>query len=317
MMTNFALSAIGLAVGTIGLVHAKVKISSVLVHHATHGKGFKRPKINRILAETMSILVLSTPFKEYKRVHDGHHRNSTFASIEDEEARYLFDLGFQPGTPQAELWRTFYRTLWSPRFHAASILTRLRQNFVRGPLARAVAAWAFWITVLSAATWSGWLLSLLLGVLVPILVGGNIGSFLELASRHRWLVTPESGARRQFALSHGRLLVPRALEEGAGTRARMRWLMDVFVALMSRLMVVPGDLNWHIAHHIGLIPAVKHKQPPWTDAASAYSKQFWDDEQVRSQSYGSILQAVGAWFAALEVEPRVDADADREVRRQG
>jgi hypothetical protein len=308
MSTTFVLSVLGQTIGTIGLVHAKVKISSVLVHYATHGKGLKQPMLSRALAEAMSIFVLSTPFKEYKRVHDGHHRNSSFASMADEEARYLFDLGFRPGTPQADLWRTFWQTLWSPSFHAKAISVRLRQNFVREPLARAFAAWAFWLAVLSGTAYAGWLPALLLGVLVPIFIGGNIGSFLELVSRHRWLVTPEKGVRRQFALSHGRFLAPIPPARGAGARVWMRWMMDVIASAMGRLMVVPGDLNWHIAHHIGLAPAVRHAQPPWTDAASAYSAQYWSDEHLRTQSHESILQAVGSWFGALEAEPREAAD---------
>lgn len=307
MSYTFALSIVGLAAGAVGLIHAKVKISSVLVHHATHGKGLQQPTANRMLAEGMSILVVSTPFKEYKRVHDGHHRNSSFASVTDEEALYLFDLGFRPGRSQAELWRTFWRTLRSPRFHARAISTRLRQNFAQGPLARLVAAWMFWAAVLSGAAMFGWLWPLMLGVLVPIFIGGNIGSFLELASRHRWLVTPKAGARRQFALSHGRFLTPKPPEKDASVWAYVCWWLDVLVASMSRLMVIPGDLNWHIAHHIGLLPAMPHRPPPWTDAASAYSMQFWDDAQLKSQSHGSILQAVGAWFVALEAETPIVA----------
>jgi hypothetical protein len=65
----------------------------------------------------------------------------------------------------------------------------------------------------------------------------------------------------------------------------------LLVASMSRLMVVPGDLNWHI---IGLLPAVRHGQPPWT-MPPVPTVRFWDYARLKSQSHGFILHGVGAW----------------------
>lgn len=295
------LSILGAIVAAIALVHVKVKVSSVLVHHATHGKGLKNPLGNRVIAEAMSILVLSTPFAEYKRVHDKHHPISSFASMRDEEAYYLYKLGFQPGTPHAHLWRVFWRTLWSPCFHIHMIMQRLHLNFgYNGSLWRRVITWGFWLSVVASAAYASVLPGLLVGVLLPLLVGGNIASFLELASRHRWLVTPPAGARRQFALSHGRFLAPMP-PKSKNLMIWVRWLQLVLMAVIARLTVVPTDLVWHIAHHIGLQPALRD-QPAWTDAASAYSALFWLDQGLKVQAHNSILGAIDAWFIALAAE---------------
>lgn len=304
MSATLALSALGLLVASIGVVHAKVKISSVLVHHATHGKGLKDAKANRLMAEALSVIALTTPFDEYKRVHNIHH-GKRFAGMEDEEALFLNGLGFRPGVPREQLWKIFWKTLFSPRFHFALTKARLAANFTQATAWHNAAAWGVWGAAVAAATAAGVLPGFIVGFLVPLMVGGNIGSFLELASRHRWMVTPDVEKRRQFELSHGRFTAPEPPAEGASIGAWMAWGVRVAGATVARLTVVPTDLNWHIAHHIGLKRPEGMTTPAWSDAALAHSFDIHADAALAGQSHASILAAIDAWFSALEKEPRM------------
>jgi fatty acid desaturase len=302
MIATLTLSAIGLAVSTIALVHAKVKISSVLVHHATHGKLLKNRTANRLVAEAFSTLALTAPFDEYKRIHMIHHTKGTFAGHNDEEARFLHGLGFRPGVKHELLWHLFWATLVSPRFHAKVTMGRLRDNFIQGHPVRNGAAWATWTAIIAAAACAQMLPGLFLGVVLPLVIGGNIGSFLELVSRHRWMIATPMDLRRQFELSHGRFPVAMPPETDAEPRRWMAWTARIAAATLVRLTVVPSDLAWHISHHTGLRPKAGMDVPPWSDATLAYSDAIHQDAELAAQSHTSILAAVDAWFSALAKE---------------
>jgi len=301
MSAAVALSAIGLAASAVALVHAKVKISAVLVHHATHGKGLEDRRGNRLMAEALSAIALTMPFEEYKRVHEIHHRTSTFAGMCDEEAVFLYGLGFRRGSKREDLWKTFWATMFSPRFHATQSVARLGANFVQGSPLRVAGVWGLWASLLAAAVGADVLPGLVLGVVAPVMVGGNIGSFLELVSRHRWMVSAEPGRPRQLDLSHGRFTAPMPPDAGSAWEWA-KWGFRVAVSTLARLTVVPTDLGWHIAHHAGLKRPQWMKTPAWTDAASAYSWHLYRDQSLAYQSYPSILAAADAWFTALEME---------------
>lgn len=302
MIATLTLSAIGLAVATVAFVHAKVKISSVLVHHATHGKLLKNRTANRLVAEAFSILALTTPFDEYRRIHVVHHAKGTFAGHDDEEARFLHGLGFQPGMKREQLWRRFWATLVSPRFHARATLGRLKDNFIHGRPARIGVAWATWGAIIAVAAGAQMLPGLFLGVMLPLMIGGNIGSFLELVSRHRWMIDTPMDLRRQFELSHGRFPAAMPPEAGASGRQWMGWMGRIAAATLARLTVVPSDLAWHISHHTGMRAKEGMQVPAWSDAALAYSDAIRQDAELTAQSHITILGAVDAWFAALEKE---------------
>lgn len=286
-----------------GAMHLKVKGSSVLVHMlGSHRKGLDDPKANRIAAEGVGILTLNIDSEAYRAEHGLHHGLRSFARPHaDPDATLIHDLGFRPGVPLSRLRRLVWWTMVSPRFHLRLGKARLRGVFAAGPPLRIAAAWVFWGALLIGAAAGGWLLPLLLGFVLPLLVFGNIGSFLELASEHVWGIEAPEGRARQAQLSHARL--PGAMPpKGRNALAWAAWMLQMTWAAFSRFAVVPGDLPHHDAHHIGERPALQLDRHAWTNAAAEFSPSLWADADHPRNAVASIGQAIERWLVALAAE---------------
>lgn len=303
-----SMPAVGsLAIGSILMAHVKSKGSSVLLHHATHGRLHSDHRTNHALGEAVGIASLAVDFDHYRMVHGKHHAFPSFAQAGlDMEADDLIAMGFRPGRSKQELWRLFWMLPLNPAWHARQSWARLRANFISGPPVRRRAAWRLWVGTgaLAAATGA---LPAFGGVLLTLLVAGNIGSYLELVSRHMWAVTPpQSGRARQLALSRWRLPSPIVPERWTPTSAAS-FLGSVLMKTLVRVAALPGDLPHHAAHHLTWDGGVRTGEPAWTDAALAYSDRLRADPGLREHVYGSLLEAVGAWIDALAKEPAIPA----------
>src|SRR5439155_6879766 len=89
-----------------------------VVHFAVHNQFFSRERHNRLLAQTISTVLLITDYDSYYRDHiKNHHPIGKFARRGDPDLEFLIALGFLPGMSRDELWRHLAWTLISPRFH--------------------------------------------------------------------------------------------------------------------------------------------------------------------------------------------------------
>lgn len=288
-----------LALGGVLMTHVKSKGSSVLVHHASHGRLLKDKRRGRLVAEAVGILSLSLDVDEYRRIHGKHHGFKSFAQPGlDEEANGLIAEGFRPGRSKRELWCLFWTRPFSPAWQARQAGARLKAVFFRGPWLRRAAAWLAWGGSGMAAAAVGWLPGFV-GALGLLLVAGSVGSYLELVSRHLWAVTPQStGMARQLALSHWRLPVP-AVPERWSLRSSLRFGLDVLLCVLVRLSI-PADLPHHPAHHLAWDANGHRGEPAWTDAAQAFSDRLRADPALHAHVHASLLDAVEGWFTALE-----------------
>lgn len=305
---TMALSLLTIAIPLLAM-RLKVMGSSVLIHLVgSHGLGFKHSEQRKgeRWAEWIGVLTLNISVAAYAAEHRRHHSNEHFARHDlDPDAMLLFALGFRPGMSVAALWRRFWWTLVSPRFHVMLTVARLRGVFVNGPLQRRREAAWLWGGLLVAAAASGLLPHLLLGFVLPLLVWGNIGAFLELSCEHLWMVAPQvEGRERHALLSHGRFLG--AMPPDSQNPLRWaRWAVTMAWAMAMRFSVACGDLPHHDSHHAGRRPALKLDRTPWTNAAVEYSPGLWLDEARQRQAVSSVGQAVQRWFDALSQEPPV------------
>lgn len=299
-------AAAALAAASLALARAKLNASAVGVHYlGDHNQGFDNPKHTRFMAEAIGMTTLSTTADAYKETHGKHHPYDTFATLADPDARLMWDLGFRPGMDCAKLKRHFWLTLISPRLHGPMTWARLKLNFgADQPTWRRLMAWGWWGSLVAAAAAGGWLAALLLGLVTPLLVGGNITSFVELASEHKWLLRyPEGGAERQFALSHGRNPLPPPPDEGAPWWQWLAWVVRLLMAALSKVLFLPEDQSRHEGHHIWQQAELKLAKHGWTNAALEYSPRLYRDPKLAAQRYGSVLEAVYAWLEALSKEP--------------
>lgn len=294
------LSAIAaLAIGGVLMSHVKGKGSSVLLHHATHGRLHPNRRHNHLLGQSVAIACLSMSFESYRAIHGRHHAFPSFAQAGlDSEADELVAEGFRPGHSERELWRLFWTRPFSPSWHVRHSWARMRANFLSGSWRRLLAAWGVWGGAAGAAAATG-TLPAYSGVLLTLLVAGNVGSYLELTSRHVWAITPpETGKARQLALSRWRLPSPTVPLRWTA-RSTTQFAGDVLLKTLLRFSVLQADLSHHAAHHLAW-DAGGTDAPVWTDAAQSFSDRLRADRELWPYVYGSLLDAVAAWFEIRE-----------------
>jgi hypothetical protein len=309
-MTAFLLAPLalaGMALGAIGIGHAKSKAQSVFVHHATHGDLLPNKRLNRIVGQWVGLLTLNSHLDLYRNGGDGKtghlgHHGRRFATREDEESQFMLRAGYRPGMSRDELWRHHGRLMRSPVWHLQSAVTRLRITLLEGPIWRRAAGSALLGSALGLAGSAGQLLPVLLGWLLPLFVVGQAASWTEAVSRHRWLVSTDDPKRRHSDLSHGRYLgaMPPPEGSGIGTWAVFWW--RTVQALVGRALAVPADLAHHPMHHLGLDRPVVTGMVSWTDSAQAHSAMLWLAPQKNFAAYATLFEATDAWFAGLSQE---------------
>ncbi len=218
----------------------------------------------------------------------------------------MLDAGYRPGMSRDELWQHHWRLMSSPMWHLQSAVHRLRTNLLEGPPARRALAWGFLGLTLGVATASGVLLPVALGWLLPLFVVGQMASWTEAVSRHRWLVSTDDPKRRHAELSHGRFLGVMPPPQGSGLRAWAGFWLHTGMALLGRALAVPGDLPHHAHHHLGLDRPVVTGMVSWVDSARAQSPMLWIAPHSDYVSYASLSDATDAWFVGLEREAGTD-----------
>ena len=334
---GIALGALGAAVGSPwGLlallsgwcltVNASRRLISTVVHQCIHNRFSAQRRWNMLLAEFLTLLVLTPNAREYQREHFGqHHRIGTFTTARDPSAIFLMDAGFRPGLTPRAYWRVLLANCLSPAFHGRFLLKRLHSNLVSAtPMRRLgallyLAAWSAPVFLLDGGAWV-----VLLAFLVPIVPLYQSSVLLEFISEHAWLVPiDEADARtKKFHGTHswgrfcGSPLPDPSLPSYRRALAWTTWLgATLLYHLPVRLMILPGDLPQHDFHHRN--PNTQH----WT--AAAYARQSDSDRAADGRppyaEFWGIHRAIEHVFRGLQASARPDrrrgavAEDDRRV----
>lgn len=244
-----------------------------LVHHASHGTLSARKAWNNLIAEGISLLAWIQPLEIYARDHTAHHARTATPSDPDLSFIKLVMelLGYKPGMKEAELWRRYWLTLVSPRYHWTYTTARLRANFVEPRPTRRLASWVWAISLLTIAALADAWLPLMLAYLMPVFVLTQMSAWTGLLGLHFWvrISVPEQSAKEEIAtVTSARFLgevAPDSSLRGAGkVWAWTCWTFRMLtVHLFMRLAVVPGDLPSHDWHHW------HPKTPDWANAPFA------------------------------------------------
>lgn len=230
-----------------------------VVHFAVHNQFFADERHNRLLAQTISTVLLITNYTDYYVDHvKKHHPRRTFARRGDPDLEFLIALGFLPGMSHEELWRHLAWTLVSPRFHFLFLRGRLHTNFVSASRPRRLASVALWLAVtIVLAMHPTWIVPFALLWVVPLTVGYHVSSLLQFASEHLWLLPCDDKSAREHAkaLTRGRFcgdaLPPADVRGFARARAwAVWWVRLLTLHAVVRIAVLPGDLPHHDLHHL-------------------------------------------------------------------
>lgn len=278
-----------------------LNIRSNLIHQTSHNRLLRSKLKSRFVAEALGIVVLAPPVDVYKATHLGtHHRPEKVASDEDDDVAFIRWLGFRPGMKAKDARKHFFRLLLAPPVHVRLLGLRLLENFAGGHPLRRAAALAWWTTVLAFAATHGLCAQLILGYLIPITIVYHIGLITYVVSEHMHFTHPPGDKSRDWhsAVSHARFLgaalPPSSLPLLRRIRAWTGWLGDMLGAFVVRILVLPGELITHSAHHW------RPGQADWTRAPYAYRdlKARWPKEKVRE--FWGLRATLNAVFKGFE-----------------
>jgi fatty acid desaturase len=318
LATGIALGAIGLGYGGafwlllplswLTITGAMRTLYLVISHHAAHENVARSRRVNRVLGEMITAVLLGTPFVQYRESHFQHH-SSKLGTLDDDDVRALANLGLSPGLAEKELWQRLYWTgIFSPAYHARQFGQRLRANFWDAPISRRVLVAACQLGILGLASltdnWKVWLV-----VWLPCqVVFSQVSLLLQTVCEHVWHVKPGSGGRRRDFLTVGRFFGERAPPADEGSRAGrafawVRWWTRVFtVYLPARIGVFIGDLPQHDLHH-------KNPRSDWANAAYVRQRELEAAPSGRyTEVWGTLRDQINAVFAVWGTLPPLTSE---------
>jgi Fatty acid desaturase len=295
----FALAPV-IAVTEVILV-GRLRAQQVVVgHHAVHNTFCKKHiKTNRWIAEIGTLVSFSQNPKAYYDDHvKKHHRVRVFTSGIDPDAAFLVSLGFRPGMSKKALWRRFWRTLFSPHYHARFGWARVRANIIDVTPKRRVLALGYLGTLVALGSWLG-PLPAILAIVLPLGPLYQMSALAQFVGEHRWLVGDfDPGDLQAYAeRSQGRIaLSPLPSAHITGLRKVFAWgcwSASQFGELLFRAGVTVGDLCNHDVHHI--VGSLRMSADEWPQAAFQREAAI-----VAGDRFGLERREALGWRAALD-----------------
>lgn len=330
------------------------KCHMTIVHQAVHDqlfqtRNYRHGKLaNRLLAETIGVLIWIPDFQTYRKAHAISHHNpeetatpkdldgkivftmrygdsrndckvhceevDDMATTRDLSGKEVFALGFMPGMPREYYRRLLRRIILSPRFYLADFWQRFRFSLFGAPWYRRVASALFSLCIV-ALTWfyDGWE-ALILIYILPIFPLFKLCGLLQQLSEHMWGTHMELvGSRERLPLiCQGRFLfdeVPSAeLPWGVRLRATIRWWLRVPYHLLVRICVLGGDLPAHHDHHF------HPRAGDWVSATHACLARMKSDAKQRYSHAWSLGEALDRVFTEMSCAPPLERKWLDELR---
>jgi hypothetical protein len=251
------------------------KLQAVVFHHCSHGTVFRKRETNRLVGETISILLLMKHFDVYQHEHMLHHSPNKLLTHEDEFTQFVMNLaGLRPGLAKSVLWRRVLISFVSPFFHLRFLLARVSSCLLSHSTGHNLIGWAAWSGVFHLAWLMDAWVELTIAWLLPVTVLLQIGTALRTLCEHRFPEQEVIDARgKTFVCLATAGVFPGAPvpEQPATSLGGLFawggwWTSMLTVHLFSRVFVLVGDAPCHDFHHRR--PASRK----WTDYIHARQK---------------------------------------------
>lgn len=215
------------------------------VHQGSgHGNLSRKQWVNHLIADFASVVTLSIGREAYRKEHGvDHHNPDKLGTLKDPDLRWWHYWGFVPGKPVEYYWRQFFLTLVNLKYYGVYLLVRLKANFIDAPNYRKAISLGWWASLITLAFTFHALPTLLIGYVLPVIVGMGISALCQGLSEHRWLY---QGANEDKTF-------PRLLEiELPASCNPMEWIQFIVLAgfyLYWQTAVLSTDLALHQLHH--------------------------------------------------------------------
>jgi len=240
-------------------------------HYAIHSAFSHNRWLNELVQTLALIIPLAANPQDYAQGHiKGHHKKKTFTTLQDPDAAFLYKLGFKPGMTKNALWKRFWITLVSPKFHATFLKNRFVSVFITSKPKFKLIAFS-WSLILLTICWFMGPKASLFTVILPVTLFYQASSLVQFLTEHKWGITENGPSSDQDYADRctGRFCgekFPESRKNAAMTYAvRFIWLTKmVFIHVPTRIAILVGDMPVHDAHHLS--GYLKNNPYRWHDA---------------------------------------------------
>ena len=267
------------------------KAQTTIHHYALHRQLFKSKKLNLVISQALSTILLTQPFDGYTYDHlKRHHPAGTYSTIEDADGELVNEIGFNPGKSKKELWSLFWLRLFSWSYHKMFLKARLHSNFVSAPVYRRIMAFVWWAFILVITVATDTAIFVLIAYILPITFLYQMSALVQFLSEHMWFAQRVNGETKkefQMRTSWGRFM-GEALPSMSGSRLQhfcamaLWWMKMIFIYMPLRIFLLPGDLSQHDYHHYkpagdAWLDAAYNRERDMHERAYPYEvKEFWN-----------------------------------------
>jgi fatty acid desaturase len=296
-----------LVLGSVGLTLSASRTLWLMdLHAAAHGSFSKSRWANKLVGDTVSLVLMVLPHSKYRQSHCAdHHSPKTFCSADkDPDGSFLCWMGLAPATPKQNLWRRLLLGLISPRVHLTFLAARLKSNLFSSGWRRSLVS-VFYLAVLACIParygWTAFFISWLL----PIAFLYQVSAIVGWAGEHTWFAAKTDDMEAWHnARTHARFFGLPFPDNSS--LARLWWIIRMFGEVIVRALIVPGDLANHDWHH-------RHPSSrDWPWAAYARQDAIEGGESYSLETWG-LIQAIDRGLTSIAAQKPLREEGPRTL----
>jgi hypothetical protein len=279
------------------------KIFLTLVHATLHGTFPMSKKGSVLLADFLTLLIFAQPHRRLLIEHVRKHHGKAFCTPHDPDVQALYTFGMRPGMSKNRLWLTFFKTLFSPRFHLLFFWTRFKSNLVDATPVRRNLFFTLLVTQVALVSYLHVWPLFIVGWLLPLFPCFHMSALISFAAEHKWYRMPEGDmSRRDWLIlqTQGRFVAsPPPDASLTSPRKQMMWVLW-WVQLLAwhlplRLAVLPCDMPAHDYHHMYV------KTGDWANATYARQRKL-EAGAPYTETWG-VFSAIDSVFDVISTLP--------------
>ena len=227
-------------------------------HYTNHGASIKSKRVGKFIATWfMSIPIMHLSWDNYFKIHAvQHHGPSNLCSQDDPDEVFMLDHGFYKNMPEWKFWLRLIGAPFHPQAIYNHIAFRIKENFIRPGLREIVYRSLFWIALISAVIYWGFMEEFLIFYIFPLFFVTQYASWLQHVTEHMWFSENTTEAHPFLyygSLTWGRFLgrpYPQQQGRMATFGKRLIWFgLVIIVDVPIKLFSFMQDLPSHDYHH--------------------------------------------------------------------
>lgn len=285
-----------------------------IIHSCSHVNCFKNSKVDFLLGEISSIILVIRAFITYAPDHLIHHKIKQHLTLDDETVRFLFSwVGLRPGWPKSWNKRRLIFSMMSPLFHLKFFLGRVKACFWSPSLIHNTFAIVFWLLILTYISANDLWLTFLVGWLFPMTILYQISTTLRLTLEHLFPETSVMQLRDLIFVCRataniycGEMPPAKTGVFWADQLALRTWDIKMFFVhfLFERLFILVADTPNHALHH--RFPKSDWHNAPYTHQIDVEKDLFpYPYPEPYIEIWGAI-QAIDLTLESLAKQPPLE-----------